>query len=237
MKIFKRIMTISVATLCLVTPVFAGSLHVNNVPVPQQTIMHNGSTFVPLRAVAEMLGAQVNYDNTTGNTNLVPTNSLSANSKAAFLTVRASDLLIADALQLADNLTMLQYEVMLSQYGLSYKTGNLLEQYNKGLDTVKTRLDVLEISFNMLDDAYEYLTGIKYSKFNTYNTLDLYNNLGFETVESIVRLEKLQKKYDASLATQTIKILDNAIDYAWDLIDVAKQVGNIAWDKLDFLFE
>lgn len=41
------------------------NLVVNNEPVKQETLLYNGTTYVPLRAVSEILDKEVNYDNLT----------------------------------------------------------------------------------------------------------------------------------------------------------------------------
>jgi ribosomal protein S19 len=77
-KTIKLIICIAVITILLISTVFAAeakktievlmntvNLTVNGKEVNADTIVYNGTTYVPLRAAAEMLGKEVGWDQTT----------------------------------------------------------------------------------------------------------------------------------------------------------------------------
>lgn len=224
MSKLKKFIAVMLATLCVSTPVFANTISVNGVNVQQDSIIHQGKTYVPMRAIAEMLGAEVNYDSKTGNTNLLT--KIDPKTSQAVITVRLADLLVTDTIRLIENLQMLKYEVILSEFGISLKDDNLTDAYNDGLQTISDRLSMFSISYEALNN----ITPEEFAK--SHNLYGAYSSLGIDTVEATTRIEKLRKTYSQSIAEETLSWIDSALDAAWYIVSRVGQLGDDIWNEL-----
>lgn len=227
MKKTKQFIAMLLSLSCLVTPTFAGTLSVNGKKVTQEQITHSGKLYVPLRVIGEMLGAQVNYDSSTGNTDLVPVSTqVDMNYYAeAILTARYAELLNVDITSLIENLNMLKYEVALAKHGEQLKGYNLVDAYNTGISGIYDRISSLESAYRLMEDMTSKEFAAK------YNLLGAYSSLGVDTVEATTRVDKLHIKYDANVAEEALNWIDSALDAAWYIAEKSGEISNYAWNS------